>query len=126
MLLQDSCFSLMCLFWGSPGSSGGKERIHLQCRRPQFDSWAGKIPWRRDRLPTPVYLGFPGGSDGEEAACPVGDLGSVPQLGRSPGEGNGYSLQYSYLENSTDRGTWQAAVLGVAESDTTEQLCVDR
>ena len=47
----------------TPGSSAGK-RICLQCRRPQFDSWVGKFPWRRDRLPTPVFLGFPGGSDG--------------------------------------------------------------
>ena len=108
----------MCFFWGSAGSSGGKERIRLQCRRPQFNSWVGKIPWRRDRLPTPVYLGFPGGSDGEETACPVGDLGSIPQLGRSPGEGNDYPLQYSDLENTMDRGAWQATVLGVAKSQT--------
>jgi len=45
---------------GFPGSSAVKE-ICLQCRRPQFDSWVGKIPWRRDRLSTPVVLGFPGG-----------------------------------------------------------------
>ena len=45
---------------------------------PQFDSWVGKIPWRRDRLPTPVFLGFPGGSAGKESACNVGDLGSTP------------------------------------------------
>ena len=44
---------------GFPGSSPG--RIHQQCRRLQFDSWVGKIPWRRDRLHTPVVLGFPGG-----------------------------------------------------------------
>ena len=49
--------------------------ICLQCRRPRFDSWVGKIHWRRDRLPTPVFLGFPGGSAGKEAACNVGDLG---------------------------------------------------
>ena len=48
-----------------------------------------KIPWRRDRLPTPVFLGFPGGSDGKQSACNAGDLGSVPGSGRSPGEGNG-------------------------------------
>ena len=45
------------------------------------------IPWRRDRLPIPVFLGFPGGSVGKESACNVGDLGSVPGLGRSPGGG---------------------------------------
>ena len=43
------------------------------------------IPWRRDRLPTPVFLGFPGGSDGKESTCNAGDLGSIPELGRSPG-----------------------------------------
>ena len=79
-----------------------KERIHLQCRRPQFYSCVGKIPWRRDRLPTPVFLGFPCGSAGKESSCNVGDLGSVPGLGRSPGEGKGYPLQYSGLENSMD------------------------
>ena len=47
-------------------------------------------------------MGFPGGSDGKEFACNVGDLGSIPGLGRSPGEGKGYPLQYSGLENSMD------------------------
>ena len=75
-------------------------RICLRCRRPWFDSWVGKIPWRRDRLPTPVFLGFPGGSDVEESTCNVGDLGSISGLGRSLGEGNGYPLQYSGLENT--------------------------
>ena len=59
-----------------------------------------KIPWRRNRLPTPVFLGFPYGSTGKESACNAGDLGSIPRLGRSPGEGKGYELQYSGLENS--------------------------
>ena len=61
-----------------------------------------KIHWRRDRQPTPVFLGFPGGSAGKESACNVGDLGSTPGLGRSPGEGKGYSLQFSGLENYMD------------------------
>ena len=51
-------------------------------------------------------MGFPGGSDGKASACNAGDLGSIPGLGRSPGEGNGNPLQYSCLENSTDGGTW--------------------
>ena len=59
---------------------------------------------------------FPGGSDGKESACEVGDLVLIPGLGRSPGEGNGYPLQYSGLENSMDRGTWQATVHGVTKS----------
>ena len=49
--------------------------------------------------------GFPGGSDSKDYACNAGDLSSIPGLGRSPGEGNGYPLQYSCLENSMDRGT---------------------
>ena len=64
--------------------------------------WLGKIRWRKDRLPTSVFLGFPCGSAGKESACNVGDLGSIPGLGRSPGEGKGYPLQCSGLENSMD------------------------
>ena len=52
----------------------------------------GKIPWRRVRLPTSVFLDFPCGSAGKESACSVGDLGLIPELGRSPGEGKGYPL----------------------------------
>ena len=59
------------------------------------------------------YLGFPGGSDGKESACNARDLGSIPGSGRSPGEGNGYPLQYSCLKNYMDRGAWQATAHGV-------------
>jgi len=52
-------------------------------------------------------LGFPGGSDGKESACNAGDSGLIPWSGRLPGEGNGYPLQYSRLENSMDRGAMQ-------------------
>ena len=62
--------------------------------------------------------GFPRGSDGKEFACSVGDLGLIPGLGRSLGEGNGYLLQYSCLEKSKDRGAWQSTVHGVADSQT--------
>ena len=82
-----------------------------QCRSPQCDSWAGKICWRRDRPPTLVFLGFPGGSAGKEPSSNAGDLGLIPGLGRSPGEGNGNPLQYSCLENSMD-----CLVHGVAKS----------
>ena len=58
----------------------------------------------------------PGGSDGKESACSVGDLGLIHELGRSPGEGNGNPLQYSCLENSMDRGAWWAIVHGIAKS----------
>ena len=54
-----------------------------------FYSWVGKFPWRRDRLPTPVFLGFPGDPDSKESACIVGDMGSISGLGRSPGRGHG-------------------------------------
>ena len=67
---------------------------------PQFDSWVGKIPWRRNRLLTPVFLAFPGDSAGKESACNVRDLSSIPGLGRPPGEGKSYPLQYSGPENS--------------------------
>ena len=61
---------------------------------------------------------FPGGSDGKVSAYNEGDLASIPGLGRSPGEGNGNSLQYSCLENPTDGGAWSATVHGVAKSRT--------
>ena len=70
--------------------------------RPGFSLWVGKIRWRRDRLPTPEFFGFSCGSAGEESDCNVGDLGSVSGLVRSPGEGKGYPLQYSDLENAMD------------------------
>ena len=76
------------------------------------------MPWRRDRLPSPVFLGFPGGSDGKESFCNAGDMGSIPGLEDSPGEGNSYSLQYSGLENFMDRGAWQATAPEVAKSQT--------
>ena len=85
----------------------------LQCRRLWFDSWIGKNHWRRDRLHTLVFLGFPCGSAGKEYACSAGDLGLIPGLGRSPGEGKSYALQYSGLENSID-----CIVRGVAKSRT--------
>ena len=93
----------VCL--GFPDSSAGKE---FTCNAGDPRSIPGfrKIRWRRDRLPTAVFLGFPGGSAGKESACNVGDLGSITGLGRSPGEGKGYPLQYS----------------GLKESDTTERL----
>ena len=67
-------------------------------------SWVGKIHWRRDRLPIPVFLGFPCGSAGKESTFNLGDLGSILGLGRSPGEGKGYPLQYSSLENLHGQG----------------------
>ena len=63
-------------------------------------------------------VGSPGGSDSKESAHDAGDPGSIPGLGRSPGEGNGYPLQYTCLENSMDRVAWKAAVHGVTKSRT--------
>ena len=73
---------------GDPGSIPGVRRIH----------------WRRDRLPTPYSWAFLVAQLVKNP--PVGDLGSTPGVGRSPGEGKGYPLQYSCLENSMDGGAW--------------------
>ena len=61
-------------------------------------------------------MSFPCSSVGKASACSAGDLGLIPRLGRSPGEGNGNPLQYACLENPMDRGAWWAAVHGVAKS----------
>ena len=63
-------------------------------------------------------MSFPDGSDGKASACNTGDLGSIPGLGRSPGEGNGNPLQYSCLENPMDGGAWRATVHGVTKIQT--------
>ena len=67
-------------------------------------------------LPISVFMGFPGGSDDKESACKAGNPSLNSELGRSPGEGSGYLLQYSCLENPMDREAWWATVLGVAKS----------
>ena len=66
--------------------------------------------------------GFPGSSDGKESTCNAGDSGSIPGLGRSPGEKHGNPLQYSCLGNPMDRGAWWARVHRVTESDMTEAI----
>ncbi|CAN0443889.1 unnamed protein product [Rangifer tarandus platyrhynchus] len=93
-------------------SSVGKESA-CNAEDPGLISWVGKILRRRDRLPTPVFLGFSCGSAGKESACNVGNLGLIPGLERPPGEGKGYLLQYSGLENSMD-----GIVHGVSKSQT--------
>ena len=101
----------------------GKESV-CNARRPEFHPLVRKIPWKKEWLPTPVFLpgeihSFSAGSDGKALACNAGDLGSIPGWGRSPGEGNGNSsLQYSCLGNPMDRGAWQATVHGVTKSRT--------
>ena len=82
---------------GFPCSSAVKNRPAMQETPLHF---LALDPWRRD---TPsIFLDFPSGSAGKKSASNAGDLGSIPGLGRSPGEGNGYPLQYSGLENSMD------------------------
>ena len=102
---KDFFFPPLHVYKGFPGSSAGEES--------QFNSWVRKICRRRDRLPTPVFLGFASGSDGKEPACNTEDLGLIPGLGRFPGEGNSYPLQYSGLENPMD-----CIVHGVTKSQT--------
>ena len=108
---ESHCNYIAPLPTGFPDSSVGKES---PCNAsPRFDFWVGKICWRRGRLPSPVFLGFPCGSAGKGSTYNVGDLGSIPGLGRSPREGKGYPLQYSGLENSMD-----CIVHGVAKNRT--------
>ena len=103
------------------GSLAGKE---FACNAGDpFDFWVRKIPWRRDRLPTPVFLGFPGGSGSKESVCSVGDLDSVSGLGRSPGGGHGNPLQYSCLENlHGQRSLAGYSPWGYKELDMTKRL----
>ena len=82
-----------------------------------FDSVVRRIPWRRNRLPTPVFLGFPGGSDGKESACNAGDLGLIPGLGWEDLLEEGMATHSSILawRIPMDRGAWQATAHGVAK-----------
>ena len=100
-----------------PGSSA----ICLQCRRSWLDSRVGKISWRRNRLPTPIFMVFSGGSDTKESACSEGDLCSIPGLGRSPGRGHGNLLQYSCLQNHHGQRNLYSP-WGRKESDMNERL----
>ena len=86
-------------------SSVGKEST-CNCRRPRFNFWVRKIPWRRVRLSTPIFLGFPCDSAGKESSYNVGDLGSIPGLERSPGEGKCCPLQYSGLGKFLGLSLW--------------------
>ena len=115
----------------SRGSSQPRDQTQVSCTAGGFftncTTWeayivilmslyihSAKIIWDS----TMGQAGFSGGSDGKESACSAGDLGLIPGLGRSPGEGNGYPHQYSCLEVSMDRGAWWATVYGVVKSQT--------
>ena len=95
------------------------------CSRPWFDSWIGTIPWRRDMLPSLVFLVFPGGSDGKESAGNAGDLGSIPGLGTSPGGRHRNPPQHSCRENPHGQRSlagyspWGLKELGMTEHSTT-------
>ena len=94
--------SRLCL-WPQAGSLGGTRSVWVVLLASVLTSGLSRLSH---------------GSDDKESACNVGDAGSVPGLGRSPGEGIGYPLQYSYLGNPMDRGAWQATVLEVRKSGT--------
>ena len=108
-ILVDVDWYLIWFWLGSP------IRICLQCKRPGLESWLGKIPWERDRLPIPVFLGFPGALDGKESDCNEGDLSLIPW--EDP-------LEEDKATHSTilsgripmDRGAWPATVHGIAKS----------
>ena len=107
-LMLSAFFGFVFQKAGLPWWLSSKEST-CQCGGRRFDPWVGKIPWRRKWQASPVFL--PGKSS-------VGDTGSIPGLGRSPGEGNGNTLQSSCLENPMDKGAWWATVHGVAKSQT--------
>ena len=107
------------LVWNpSSPSSWDSQHILSSCRRPQFDSRVGKISWRRDRLPTSVFLGFPRGSAGKKSACNEEDLGTIPVLGRFPWRRERLPTPVFWPGEFHERySPW-----GHKESDTTEQL----
>ena len=119
-------------FWGGHGNPLQYSYLENPMDRGAWQSIACRVAKSRTRLNNwtelrdaifsaePEDLGFPGGSDGKESTCNAGALGSIPGLGKSPGEGHGNLLQYSCLENSKERGAWWATVNVVSESDTTE------
>ena len=109
-------FAFRCGNNGFTGGASGNEPA-CQCRRRKrggFHSQIRRVPWRRAWQPTPVFLPVEFHGRGPN----VGEPGLIPGLGRSPGEGNGYPLQYSCLENSMDRGACQDTVHWVAKNQT--------
>ena len=107
------------LGWKLDGTGELPEEPKKLPKEPNKRAQAGKRACFRVIFSVPSGMRvFPGGSDSKESARNAGDPGSIPGLGRSPGEGNGSPLRYSCLENPTDRGAWRAVVHRQAESDT--------
>ena len=116
-VLTEYLLSTCWLVWESPTQSAGKESV-CNAEDPSSIPGMGSSPWRRHRLPTPVFFGFPGWLNDKESVCTVGNLGSIPGLGRSPGGGHGNP--FSVL-------AWRIPLVhnspcGHKESDTTEWL----
>ena len=108
-------------FWASQVAQLVKNLPAMQETLVQF--LGQEDPLEKDRLPTPIFLGFPGGSDGKESAGNMGDLGLIPGLGRSPGGGYGNPLQYSCLKNRHgQRSLAGYNPWGCKESGTAERL----
>ena len=124
-ILGDRAFKEVAkIKWGFPGGASDKEST-CQCRRCKrwgFHPWVGKTCWRRDKLPTPVFLGFPGGSAGKESTCNAGELGSI----------SGFDLWVGKIPWRRERLStpvfWPGELYGLyspwgsKESDTTERL----
>ena len=111
MYLMGFCL-LLSLYLLFEASELGIKRFRYFMMIFKFQSYCQKLDhWY-------ISLDFPGGSDSKVSACNAGDPGSIPGSGRFPGEGNGYPLHYSCLENSMDRRAWWATVHGVAKSRT--------
>ena len=88
-----------------------------QCRRPWFDSWVRKVYWRKIRLPTPVFLVFPGSSDSKESACNAGDLGLIPDWEKPLEEGMKTHSSILAWRIPVDRQAW-TTVHGATKSQT--------
>ena len=106
--IKYKCYNFYMHVMGFPGSWAGKEST-CNAGDPSLTPESGRSPGKGIDYPLSV-------SEGKESTCNVGDLGLIPGLGRSPWEGNNYPLQYSGLENSMDRGSWQATVHGIPKS----------
>ena len=120
--LWNSFSTHMCKIWnctimlGLPCWLSGEKYVY-QCSNCKFDPWVGNICWRRKWLPIPVFLGFSDSSVGKESSCNAGDTDLIPRLGRSTGEGLGYTFQYTDLENSMNCTVHEVAKIWTRLSD---------